>query len=134
MIRSVLCVVALMAGYPAFAEADDFGDRVRAYLLENPEVILEALEILAKREAQASVERRLEAFPELFADAPRHGLGDPDAPVRVIEFFDYRCVPCKAMHPRLVELVERRPEIRIEMRHLPILSPGSRTGPSGGGS
>jgi|GEM_PF-3778071 len=30
---------------------DAFGERVRAYLLANPEIILEAMEVLAKRDA-----------------------------------------------------------------------------------
>ena len=43
----------------------------------------------------------------------------------MVEFFDYKCVPCKAMHDPLKSLVQKNPNIRIEMRHLPILSPGS---------
>lgn len=107
------------------ADDADFGDRVRAYLLENPEVIIEALEILSEREERAALTTRLAAFPDLFTEDARLGEGDPSAPIRVVEFFDYRCAPCKAVHPKLVALVEAHPEIRIEMRHLPILSPGS---------
>lgn len=107
------------------AKAESFEERVRAYILSNPEVILEALEILSEREARAAVAKKLAAFPELFADTPRLGTGDAQAPVQVVEFFDYRCVPCKAVHPTLVEFVANHPQVRIEMRHLPILSPGS---------
>ncbi|WP_095590223.1 DsbA family protein [Actibacterium ureilyticum] len=126
MIRSTcLALALLLAGPGARAETDGFDARVRAYLLANPEVILEALEVLSKREAQAALEQKLAGFPGLFTDPPRHGLGAPDAPVRVIEFFDYKCAPCKAMHPKLVQLVADNPDLRIEMRHLPILSPAS---------
>ena len=51
---------------------------------------------------------RVAAFPELFSDAPRLGEGDPSAPIRVVEFFDYKCVPCKEVHPGLVSFVEDR--------------------------
>lgn len=95
------------------------------YLLENPEVIVEALTILAEREERAQVVARLAQFPDLFTDAPRLGEGAADAPLRVIEFFDYKCAPCKAVHPALVDFVAAHPQVRIEMRHLPILTPGS---------
>ena len=68
---------------------------------------------------------RIAEYPELFEERTGLGEGDPDASLRVIEFFDYRCIPCKTVHPDLVSLTERRPELRIEMRQLPILSPGS---------
>lgn len=108
--------------------AESFEDRVRNYLLSNPEVILEAMEILAEREARDAMAARIAVHGDLFEDPAVHGLGAPDAPIRVIEFFDYKCIPCKAMHPGLVDLVAKTPEIRIEMRHLPILTPGSERG------
>ena len=104
---------------------DDLEARIRAYLLDHPEVIVEALTILSQREAAEAVAQKIAAYPDLFAEPPRHGLGAPDAPVRVIEFFDYKCVPCKAIHPKLEALVDRVPELRIEQRQLPILTPGS---------
>lgn len=107
-----------------FAE-DTFDERVRAYILENPEVILEALTILSERETRAAMLERIDGFPELFSDTPRLGEGDKAAPRRVVEFFDYKCVPCKAVHPRLVSFVEENPDVRVEMRHLPILTPSS---------
>lgn len=107
------------------AEELPFEDRVRAYLLENPEVIVEALTILSEREAKAAMRAKVAAYPALFSDAPRLGLGAADAPIRVIEFFDYKCVPCQTVHPVLAEFVDANPEVRIEMRHLPILTPGS---------
>jgi protein-disulfide isomerase len=128
MRRAIFMALALCSGLSstqAGAEDLSFEDRVRAFILDNPEIILEALEILSKREARAQTTARLAGFPELFSDEPRLGEGDAAAPLRVIEFFDYKCVPCKTVHPALVAFTEANPEVRIEMRHLPILSPGS---------
>ena len=121
---SLICLIAPI-GLQAQPKDDDFGDRVRAYLLEHPEVILEALEVLTDRDRIAAMQARIAAFPELFTAPWQLGMGDPDAPIQVIEFFDYKCGPCKAVHPRLVEFVAQNPDVRIEMRQLPILSPGS---------
>lgn len=122
-----LVAAGIGIGAATLAPAEDlsFEDRVRAFILDNPEVIVDALNILAQREAKAATEARLEAFPELFTDTARLGVGDPNAPLRVVEFFDYKCVPCKAVHPHLVDLVAAHPNLRVEMRHLPILTPGS---------
>lgn len=124
------CLIYLvLALAPAFAQAaGSFEDRVRAYLLEHPEVILEALEILANREARAEMSARIAVHADLFDEPPMHGLGIPNAPIRVIEFFDYKCLPCKNIHPELVEFVRLNPNVRIEMLHLPILTPGSERG------
>ena len=106
----------------------EFEDRVRAFLLKNPEVILEAMTIFAEREKSAAQSQAIATFPDLFTEIGALGLGDIAAPKRVVEFFDYRCAPCKAMHPGLVSLVKTAPELRIEMRQLPILTPASERG------
>lgn len=115
----------ILAAGQTIADELSFEDRVRAFILENPEIIVEALSILSQREAQAALEARLSDYPELFDERTGLGLGDTSAPIRVIEFFDYRCAPCKAVHPKLVSLIARNPDLRVEMRQLPILSPGS---------
>ncbi len=120
-----LAVVPLVMPLRFAVAQDDFDARVRAFILDNPEIILEAMTILSEREEQAQIVARLAKFPDLFADDFGLGIGWEGAPTHVIEFFDYRCAPCKAMHPKLLAVSALFPELRIEMRHLPILSPGS---------
>ncbi|MEP4199197.1 MAG: DsbA family protein [Aliishimia sp.] len=104
---------------------DPFEARVQAYLLNNPEIILEALEILSTREARATMVAKINQHSDLFSEPSVLGIGPEDAPFRVVEYFDYRCAPCKALHLKLKRALEPHPEIRVEMRQLPILSPGS---------
>lgn len=117
-----------ISSQPLWSDELDFDERVRAFILENPEVILEALAALTEREEEAALQAKLDAYPDLFSEPTGLGMGAPDAPLRVIEFFDYRCLPCKAVHPVLEAFVEEHPEVRIEMRQLPILTPGSERG------
>lgn len=104
---------------------DTFEARVRAYLLSNPEVILEALEALSAREAQAAMAAKISKYPDLFSEPAVLGIGPKDASIRIVEYFDYRCAPCKALHPKLTRALQAHPDVRVEMRQLPILSPGS---------
>lgn len=125
----ILTLSAVLCG-PAMSNdilpnQDDFDERVRAFLMANPEVILEALEALSAREAAAQMRLRIAEFPDLFARPPMLGLGSEEAQLRVVEFFDYKCVPCKAVHETLESLTETNPRLRIEMRQLPILTPAS---------
>lgn len=118
-------VVSAASAVAANAAEQTFEDKVRAYLLSNPEVILEALAVLTEREEAAARKAQIDAYPELFTRKPILGIGDPEADVRVVEFFDYKCLPCKAVHAPLAALVDTNPNLRVEMRQLPILTPGS---------
>ena len=120
-----VCAIANAATAVAHDTDAEFKARLQSFLMQNPEVILDAITALGERERIAAQGAAIAAFPGLFAEPAVLGIGDPTAPLRVVEFFDYRCAPCKAMHPGLSELVEQTPELRIEMRQLPILSPGS---------
>lgn len=121
-----MTLAAIFGAQPvAEAHEENLDARIRDYLLQNPEIILEALEVMSKRDAQAGLLRKLDAFPDLFTRPAELGLGAPEAPIKVVEFFDYRCAPCKAVHPKLKAFVNANPDLRIEMRQLPILSPGS---------
>lgn len=47
--------------------------------------------------------------------------GAPDAPVTIVEFFDFECGHCRHNHARLKELLQRREgEVRIVYRHFPL--------------
>lgn len=126
--RSLTVGVAMIATSSAsLADTtdDSFEARVRDYLIANPEVILEALEILSLREARKTMGAKINQYSDLFTEPPVLGIGPEDASFRVIEFFDYRCAPCRALHPKLKDALQAHKDIRVEMRHLPILSPGS---------
>lgn len=104
---------------------------VRDYLLENPEVIEEALIILdARQKAEEEREAReaLEANRDaLYSNGADYSIGPDDAEVTVVEFFDYRCGYCK----RSIDYVAGLPanydgRVRVVFKELPILSPESR--------
>ncbi|MEM7768594.1 MAG: DsbA family protein [Pseudomonadota bacterium] len=104
---------------------------VREYILENPEIIEEALIKLSERqqaeEAAAQVAAISENQSALFDNEKDYSIGPDDAPVTVVEFFDYRCGFCK----RSLDYVAALPEVhdnqvRVVFKELPILSPQSR--------
>ena len=111
------------------AEGAAVDERIRAYLLENPEVILEALEVLeARRQAQAEATDAAltaEHAEALLDDGYSAVLGDPDGDVTIVEFIDYRCGYCKRAHPQTRALLEADGNIRLVVKEFPILGPAS---------
>lgn len=104
---------------------------VREYLLANPEVIEEALIALQeKRDAEEAEKSRIaiaEFSDALINLASDYSIGPDDAPVTVVEFFDYRCGPCRASMETVNALPERYDgKVRVVFKEFPILSPESR--------
>ena len=102
-----------------------FGDAVRAYLLEHPEVLSEAIEVLNQRQAAAAADQDVALVKanaaDIFEDAASFVGGNPDGDVTVVEFIDYRCGYCKKAHSEVKALVEQDKNIRYIIKEFPIL-------------
>ncbi|MEM9054625.1 MAG: thioredoxin domain-containing protein [Pseudomonadota bacterium] len=119
---------------PACAQQEvDTSDRaaienvVREYILENPEIIEEALIALQAKRNAAEMESARDAIANnadaLFNTASDYSVGPADAPVTVVEFFDYRCGFCKRSAEWAVNLPEQYDgQVRVVFKELPILS------------
>lgn len=111
------------------AEREAFRAEVRAYLLDNPEVLMEAMEVLEERQAalQAAGDRALvEAYlAQLTEDGHSWVGGNPEGDITIVEFLDYRCGFCKRAHPEIEALMASDPNIRLVVKEFPILGPGS---------
>ena len=107
------------------AERAQFRAEVRAYLLENPEVLMEAITILQDREADAEVvadqELALANADALFNDGYSWVGGNPDGDITLVEFMDYRCGYCKQAFAEVNELVAADGNIRFIVKEFPIL-------------
>ena len=92
------------------AERAQFRAEVRAYLLDNPEVIMEAVELLQNREAQQQAQADLalvsDNAAEIFDDGYSWVGGNPDGDIVLVEFLDYRCGYCKRAHSEVAQLLE----------------------------
>lgn len=105
------------------------GDQVRAYLLEHPEVIEEALgKLQEKRQAAADTQLKkliADNRDKLERDPRDYVAGNPAGKVTIVEFFDYRCPYCKAARPEIEKLLAANKDVRYVLKEYPILSPAS---------
>jgi protein-disulfide isomerase len=99
---------------------------VRQYILEHPEVVVEALHRYEQQQQAAEAKRQAAAIvalaDQLTADPRDPVIGNPDGDVTLVEFFDYRCGFCKRMTGVLTQLVDEDPNLRVVMKEFPILS------------
>ena len=115
---------------PAQAEMSDsereaFRNEVRAYLLEHPEVLMEAFTALEERQqadqVNADLERLATHADEIFRDPASWVGGNPDGDITVVEFIDYRCGYCRKANEEVEELVKSDGNIRFVLKEFPIL-------------
>lgn len=102
---------------------------MREYLLENPEVIYEAIQILQQRQQAEQKDRQRLALSDqhdqLFNSPTDPTFGGDNADVIVVEFFDYKCQFCKKTWPTLAKLLDEDRGVRLVYKEFPILGEDS---------
>lgn len=111
------------------AQQDDVRRIVREFLIENPEVLVEALQSYQTRvEAEEKMRKRAvleDLRDELENDGASPVIGTPEGNVTVVEFMDYRCGYCKKVFPAVRDLINADGNIRYVVKEFPILGPDS---------
>ncbi|TDE40749.1 DsbA family protein [Antarcticimicrobium sediminis] len=132
-----LTALALLAG-PAQAldltqmsdaERTAFRAEVRSYLMDNPEVILESVQLLEQRQASAEAKADFDMVADnadaIFNDGFSWVGGNPDGDITLVEFMDYRCGYCRKAVPEVQQLLEQDGNIRFIVKEFPILGEAS---------
>lgn len=125
-------VAALSLTSPASAQdlsKDDVKKLALEAILENPEIIMQAIDILRAQENEDKASAQQQAFldnKELLQNDPNAPvLGNPDGDVTIVEFFDYNCGYCKRAMVAMQAVLEKDKNIRVVYREFPILSEAS---------
>jgi protein-disulfide isomerase len=102
---------------------------MRRYILENPDIIFEAADIVRKREAALEVQEDEELiqsnFNEIFYDNYSYVGGNPDGDITIVEFVDYKCGYCRRAAELVRELIAKDDNIRFVVKEFPILGEAS---------
>lgn len=130
-----LIALAPAAALPAAAAAEAAPDKaaieaiVRDYILANPEIVEEALAALQAKKSESEAAERAALIASagdiLFNSKRQVVLGDPNAPITLVEFFDYNCGYCKRALDDMNALLDSEKDVRIVLKEFPILGPGS---------
>ncbi|MCY4591881.1 MAG: DsbA family protein [Alphaproteobacteria bacterium] len=146
--RARTCIVALAflvcaTGTPAAQDAgfterelEVIDERIRSYILANPEIVLQSLrelqarmELERRHEEAERVELRRGLVRDLVAEIEQDPddpvLGNAEGDVTLVEFFDYQCGFCKRVTGPLFETARADGRVRLVMKEFPILGPVS---------
>lgn len=108
----------------------EFGAKVRAYLLEHPEVLEEMALKLREKQTLAAAKASaatVNKYRQQLERDPRDVVINPNGEFTVVEFFDYRCGYCKVVAPEMVKLMQEHPDVRFVFKEFPIFGEVSET-------
>ncbi|OGT45378.1 MAG: hypothetical protein A3E83_00095 [Gammaproteobacteria bacterium RIFCSPHIGHO2_12_FULL_41_20] len=105
---------------------------VHDYLLSNPQVIMEAVQVLQKKqmdEMQQTVQKT-QGVAAKYAESLFHQnndpvAGNPQGKVTLVEFLDYQCGHCIEMSGMVDEAIKKNPDLRVVFKQFPIRGPVS---------
>jgi len=127
--------MALSVALPAQAQTFNDGQKdqirsiIRDYLLQNPEVLQEAMVELEKKQKDAEKAAQMAAMKDYsgaLVNSPRNiVVGNPQGDVTLVEFFDYNCGYCKRAMADVREMMKADPKLRVVLRDFPVLGPDS---------
>ncbi len=110
-------------------QADAVRKIIRDYLIEHPEVIIDAVEALREKsqvEAEADAKKTVLSRKDEFFNVVNDPVyGNPAGDVVVVEFFDYNCPYCKVVTEPLLDAVKADGKVKLVFKEMPILSADS---------
>lgn len=122
----------IASGSAASLPSDEaaLGKTIRAYILANPEVLVEAMQELERKQdgqRDASAQKVIqERQADLFRNADSPVGGNPAGDVVIVEFNDYQCPYCKRSHQAMKSVLGQDGKVKVIYKDLPILGDASK--------
>jgi protein-disulfide isomerase len=106
------------------------GRNIRAYLMANPEVLVEAMQELERKQDDQRDTQAVRAIQknqaELLNDPESPVGGNPNGDVTIVEFSDYQCPYCKKAFTAVKSVVASDGKVKLVYKDLPILGEASK--------
>ena len=123
-------ILILVILFSLNVSSESFDEKIKKFLLNNPEIILESLENYEKK--QISEKKKLNS--QIIADNRKqifntsNGMysGNLDSKNVIIEFFDYNCSYCKKAHQDILKIEKNKKNVKVIYKNFPILSENSK--------
>lgn len=131
---TLLCLLPLLVAPLSAAPLDASQEKaveklISDYFIRNPEKLEQALDAyrahMQLREEQLFEQTLSENAPALYNNKMDFSMGPANAPITIVEFFDYNCGYCKRVFSPLMEVMKDNKDVRLVFKELPILSEDS---------
>ena len=122
--------VGLAAAPATTGDKAVLGKAIRDYLMANPEVLVEAMQELERKQDSQRDTVAQKAIQEnragLMSDPESPIVGNPNGDVTIVEFSDYQCPYCKRAHTTVKSVLAADSKVKLIFKDLPILGEPSR--------
>ena len=130
LFKKVLLPILLLC-LPSFSLADAaLEQKIRAFILNNPEVIVDSLQRYQQQQArieEQDQQRLITELMPLFKQPDQFPAeGSKDDKLVIIEFLDYQCGFCKRAHGEIKKTIEAYADLQVIYVDTPILGPASK--------
>lgn len=110
-------------------QKQEMDDGIRHYLMTHPEVLREAIGVMAKQDKEESDKAQGTAIKKdadvLYRSSFQADVGNPTGDVTLVEFFDYNCHYCKNALPDIAKLIKETPYLHVVLKDFPVLGQAS---------
>lgn len=109
-------------------QKQQLGNFVSDYLMANPDILVKMSDkIQIEQQKKAEEERKAMAGlvattlkDELINDKDTPAIGNKDAEIALVEFFDYNCVYCSKAAPDVEKIIKANPDMKFVFKEWPI--------------
>lgn len=124
-----LLMLSALPAAQAEMSRDEFQALVRETLLEQPEILREAIVKLEEKDRLAQQQQFEAQVREqsklLFANKTDGIMGNPKGSIEMVYFTDYNCPYCHRLNATLQEVLKSEPELKVIVKEVGILGPDS---------
>ena len=128
MMNNLVFILVLFLSFNVLSKNID--EKIKDFLLNNPEVILQSLENFEKK--QIAEKKKLnnkiiaENKKQLLSSVNGMYSGNLKSENVIVEFFDYNCSYCKKAHQDILKIKQNKKNVKIIYKNFPILSENSK--------
>ena len=123
-------ILILVILFSLNVSSESFDEKIKKFLLNNPEIILESLENYEKK----LIAKKEKINNQIIADNRKQILntsngmysGNLESKNIIIEFFDYNCSYCKKAHQDILKIEQNKRNVKVIYKNFPILSENSK--------
>ena len=124
----LILILVTIFGCNVFSQ--NFDEKIKKFILDNPEIILQSLENFEKKKIaeKKRLNNQIIADNKKLIFNSRNGMysGNLESKNVIIEFFDYNCSYCKKAHKDILKIEENQKNVKVIYKNFPILSESSK--------
>lgn len=108
-------------------ELSPLEEKLAAVMRDNPQLLVGALQAYELKQQQAELLEKAKTYQEHISEINRAEIfaGNPDGKYVLTEFFDFSCGYCKQMAPKIKNIIEKNPDLKVIFKPVSFLSPNS---------